>query len=69
MPPPTKSSKIPTTFGNAESQTVVKPGNMNAYTPTEIRAMLLHDKKTGKLDTKMKAFRIGGGQGAVNVKK
>ncbi|MCL2042343.1 MAG: C1 family peptidase [Bacteroidales bacterium] len=69
MPPPTKSSKIPMQFGNTESQTVVKSGNMNAYTPAEIRAMLLHDKKTGKLDTKMKAFRIGGGQGAVKVKK
>jgi len=69
MPPPTKSSKIPMQFGNTENQTVVKSGNMNAYTPAEIRTMLLHDKKTGKLDTKMKAFRIGGGQGAVKVKK
>jgi len=69
MPPPAKSGKIPTTFGNTENQTVVKPGNLNAYTPAEIRSMLLHDKKSGKLDMKMKAYRIGGGQNGVKVKK
>jgi hypothetical protein len=70
MPPPKKSENIsaPALFSNTENQTVVKPGNLNAYTPAEIRAMLLHDKKTGKLDMKMKAARIGG-QKAVKVKK
>jgi hypothetical protein len=65
MPPPTKRGKIPASFGNTENQTVVKPGNMNAYTPAEIRAMLLHDKRTGKLDIKIKAARIGGGMNGV----
>ena len=61
MPPPSKSGKTsaPAPFSNTENQTVVKPGNLNAYTPAEIRAMLLHDKKTGKLEIKMKAARIG----------
>ena len=68
MPPHTKSGKVPDAFGNTETQTPVKHGNMNAYTPAEIRNMLLHDKKTGKLDTKMKAFRIGGNQN-ISVKK
>ena len=71
--PPTKSGKIPTTpalFSNTETQTPVRPGNLNAYTPAEIRAMLLHDKKTGKLDIKMKAARIGGMNGTkTKVKK
>jgi hypothetical protein len=63
---PAKSGKIaepPARFSNTENQTVVKPGNLNAYTPAEIRSMLLHDKKTGKLDMKMKAARIGGFNG------
>jgi hypothetical protein len=68
MPSPTKSTKIPTPYSNTENQTVVKPGNLNAYTPAEIRTMLLHDKKTGKLNIKMKAARIGGVNGA-KVKK
>jgi hypothetical protein len=70
MPPPTKSGKTsaPAPFSNTENQTVVKPGNLNAYTPAEIRTMLLHDKKTGKLDMKMKAARVGG-QKAIKVKK
>jgi hypothetical protein len=70
MPPPTKSGKTsaPAPFSNTENQTVVKPGNLNAYTPAEIRTMLLHDKKTGKLDMKMKAAHVGGMSG-VKVKK
>ncbi|MCL2510603.1 MAG: C1 family peptidase [Bacteroidales bacterium] len=64
--PPTKSGKIPTPpalFSNTENQTPVKPGNLNAYTPAEIRAMLLRDKKSGKLDLKMNAARLGGKAG------
>ena len=61
MSPPAKSNKVPTLFCNTETQTPVKPGNLNAYTPAEIRTMLLHDKKTGKLSMKMKAARISGG--------
>ncbi len=49
--------KAPMTFGNTENQTLVKPGNLNAYTPNELRTMLLHDKKTGTLDAKIRSFR------------
>ena len=68
MPVSTKIGKIPSLFGNTENQTAVKSGNLNAYTPAEIRTMLLHDKKTGKLDMKIKTFRDKGGQAAVKVK-
>jgi hypothetical protein len=71
QPPSAKSGKIagpPARFSNTENQTVVKPGNLNAYTPPEIRSMLLHDKKTGKLDMKMKDARVGGMNG-IKVKK
>ncbi len=44
-------------FGNTETQSVVSMGNPNAYTPAELRGMLLHDKKTGKLDEKISKFR------------
>lgn len=60
---PSKSEQLkgkelrPELFANTENQTLVKPGNLNAYTPQEIQTMLLHDKKTGKLDAKLKAFR------------
>jgi hypothetical protein len=64
MPPRTKSSlrqssveKRPALFSNTENQTTVVPDNLNAYTPAEIKAMLIHDKKTGKLDEKRKEFR------------
>ncbi|GHV65754.1 hypothetical protein FACS1894199_07300 [Bacteroidia bacterium] len=50
---PSAAQKIPT---NTEHQTVVQPGNLNAYTPSELKAMLLHDKKTGKLEAKIKTF-------------
>jgi hypothetical protein len=50
-------NKQPALFSNTEHQTAVVPGNLNAYTPTEIKTMLLHDKKTGKLNSKIKAFR------------
>ena len=52
-----KTDKRPAPYSNTETQTVVKPGNLNAYTPTELKTMLLHDKKTGKMDAKIKAFR------------
>ena len=48
--------KRPERFANTEHQTTVAPGNLNAYTPTEIKTMLLHEKKTGRLDIKRKAF-------------
>jgi hypothetical protein len=55
----TKSSseKRPANFSNTENQTTVKPGNLNSYTPQEIKAMLIHDKKTGKLDAKVKVYQ------------
>ena len=52
-----KTDKRPAQYSNTEMQTVVKPGNLNAYTPTELKTMLLHDKKAGKMDAKIKAFR------------
>jgi hypothetical protein len=56
--PNLKSQKIPASFSDTETQTVVKSGNLNAYTPAELRTMLLHDKKTGKLNAKLKSFHI-----------
>ena len=49
--------KLPEKFGNTETQTAVTPDNPNNYTPDELRAMLLHDKKTGKLDAKIRTYR------------
>ncbi|MDR2037001.1 MAG: C1 family peptidase [Bacteroidales bacterium] len=49
--------KRPAPFSNTENQTLVKPGNLNTYTPDELKTMLIHDKNTGKLDAKIKAFR------------
>ena len=51
------SAKQPARYSNTENQTPVKPGNLNAYTPQELKAMLLHDKKSGRLQAKMKAFQ------------
>ena len=47
---------IPERFSNTENQTVVKPGNLNAYTPQEIKALFLHEKKTGRLQARMSRF-------------
>ena len=51
--------KRPALFSNTENQTTVVPGNLNSYTPAEIKTMLLHEKKTGRLDVKRKAFHAG----------
>ncbi len=45
---------------NTETQTTVKPGNLNAYTSKELKIMLVNDKKSGKLNTKIKSFRDQG---------
>jgi len=50
------AEKRPDLFGNTEHQTTVVPGNLNAYTPSEIQTMLIHDKKSGKLEVKRKAY-------------
>ena len=55
------AGKRPASYSNTENQTPVKPGNLNAYTPQEIKTMLLHNKKTGRLQAKMKSFRESGG--------
>jgi len=58
----TKSKEIkPELFANTVNQTTVKSGNLNSYTPQEIKTLLLHDKKTGKLDAKIKAYKENGG--------
>jgi len=50
--------KRPALFANTDSQTPVVQDNLNAYTPAEIRAMLIHEKETGRLDAKRKAFSV-----------
>jgi hypothetical protein len=55
----------PEKFSNTETQTLVKEGNLNTYTPAELKTMLLHDKETGKLQSKIKAYRAVGKQNAV----
>lgn len=62
------SEKLPAKFADTDTQTPVKPGNLNAYTPAEIKTMLLHDKKSGKLDAKIKAHRTSA-TGKVKVKQ
>ena len=47
----------PEAYSNTENQTPVKPGNLNTYTPQELKAMLLHDKKSGKLQSKINTFK------------
>jgi C1A family cysteine protease len=46
----------PEQFGNTTTQTAVTPATPNAYTPEELKTMLLHDKKTGKLDAKIRTY-------------
>ncbi|MDR0712738.1 MAG: C1 family peptidase [Bacteroidales bacterium] len=55
----------PEPFSNTETQTLVKSGNLNTYTPAELKAMLLHDRKTGKLSAKIKAHRAAGQSHAI----
>ena len=50
--------KLPKPFGNTETQTPVTKENLNAYTPAEISRLLLHDKFTGKLDSKVAQYRL-----------
>jgi C1A family cysteine protease len=58
-------TKRPAPFSDTETQSLVKPGNLNTYTPAELKAMLLHDKATGKLESKIKAYRVIGDHTAV----
>jgi len=64
---PSKSAHLknkvikPELFSDTEYQSVVKQGSLNAYTPKEISTLLLHDKKTGKLDAKIKGYKENGG--------
>jgi C1A family cysteine protease len=62
-----RSGKTIKQFGDTDNQTVVKPGNLNAYTPSEIQAMLLHDKKTGKLEQKVMKFRSQNSKAGVKI--
>lgn len=48
-----KADKVPTAFENTKTQTTVRNGNLNAYTPNEIATLLHRDKKSGKLDAKI----------------
>lgn len=53
-----KSTKLPSQFANTENQTVVKNGNLNAYSPAEVSRLLLSDKKSGKLQSKIDEYRL-----------
>jgi len=64
-----RADKRPAPYSDTETQTVVKPGNLNAYTPTELKTMLLHDKKSGKMDIKIKAFRAKSDDGKNRMRK
>ena len=48
-----KANKIPTAFENTKTQTTVRSGNLNAYTPNEVATILHRDKESGKLDAKV----------------
>ena len=51
---------------DTETQSVVKPGNLNAYTTAELKIMLVNEKKSGRLDAKVKAARVNG---STNIKR
>lgn len=51
-----KSHKSPAKYANTETQTLVKAHNLNTYSPLEIYKKLEHEKKTGRLQQKVKAF-------------
>jgi len=61
--------KRPGPFANTDKQTPVVPGNLNAYTPAEIKAMLIHDKKNGRLEAKIKAFRVENQNGKNHLRR
>jgi len=72
---PTKSAmqrssaeKRPALFANTDRQTPVGPDNLNAYTPAEIRSMLIHEKKTGRLDAKRKVFSVENQNGKLHLR-
>jgi len=59
MPTPAKSTEkgfSPERYSNTDTQTAVKSGSVNAYSPQEIKTMLLHEKKTGQLQSRMSRF-------------
>ncbi len=62
--PPAKNLVInkqpPQKGADAEMETVVTETNKNAYTPEEIKQMLLRDWKTGKLKDKIIEFMVNG---------
>ena len=51
------ADRRPAPFADTETQTAVTPQNPNTYTPEELKAMLLHDYRTGAFQSKLKAFR------------
>ncbi len=61
--------KRPALYSNTDTQTPVQVGNLNAYTPSEIKTMLIHDKKTKKLDAKIKKFRTNSTDKQIKRKK
>lgn len=55
-----KSGKVkrPAKYADTPNQTPICKGNENAYTPGEISAMLLADKKNGRLEKKMARYQL-----------
>ena len=55
-----KSGKVkrPAKYADTPNQTPVCKGNENAYTPGEISAMLLADKKNGRLEKKLAHYQL-----------
>ena len=51
-------AKRPAKYADTPNQTPVCKGNENAYTPGEISAMLLADKKNGRLEKKLAHYQL-----------
>jgi len=52
-----KSGKVPQKNAASPNPTAKTENNLNTYSPTEIKAMLEHHRKTGDLDKKIKSFK------------
>jgi hypothetical protein len=63
-----KQGSKPSLFANTETQTPIGSKTLNAYAPDEIKAMLIHDKKSGTLDAKIKKYQAQKTTTAVKLK-
>lgn len=53
----TKVQKAPSKYSDAPNQSLVRPGNLNTYSPLEIYKKLQADKKSGRLQEKISTFK------------